>query len=68
MKFLSLIFLLLMPALALSDVRLGQPNFKIIPKRVLWGGEISFPDFTGRETIDRSFIFVLSMTGTFYLS
>lgn len=49
MKFLSLIFLLLMPALALSDVRLGQLNFEDYPQKGTLGGEISFPDFTGRD-------------------
>ena len=38
MKFLSLIFLLLMPALALSDVRLGQLNFQDYPQKGTLGG------------------------------
>ena len=38
MKFLSLIFLLLMPALALSDVRLVQLNFEDYPQKGTLGG------------------------------
>jgi hypothetical protein len=49
MKFLSLIFLLLLPTLASSDVRLGQLNFEDYQKKGTFGGAVSFPDFNGRD-------------------